>query len=315
MDDKAGPKKTVKKGNLAILDIKRPYEIPFYLFSNLKWNLHFHHTFFWNLLYGLIPSKRFCNITERFGHRHIAKYCEIKVIFSNIVKQASLVLGQVHWLFTVPAYSVWFGDLIQPFHWQEEVKFTGFLWLKKFQDFDESLIKKCQPFKDFTVVNLNKFISMQTQHLNLISVLYCQICILATQIAMHNLFLVTYLFFFYDDFYFFGNRFQDNAWSDPNDCSRTRQPFVLSNPYNFSLDIRIPGVIPTEVRVLCLFCDLYVSSHFPPASSPVSFHHSFEKCYKSEHVRSWRGGEERRPAAQCVLFYFTFIELKASKVP
>ncbi|KAF4107891.1 hypothetical protein G5714_010650 [Onychostoma macrolepis] len=41
-------------------------------------------------------------------------------------------------------------------------------------------------------------------------------------------------------------RFQDNAWSDPNDCSRTRQPFVLSNPYNFSLDIRIPGVIPTE---------------------------------------------------------------------
>lgn len=41
-------------------------------------------------------------------------------------------------------------------------------------------------------------------------------------------------------------RFQDNAWSDPNDCSRTRQPFVLSNPSNFSLDIRIPGVIPTE---------------------------------------------------------------------
>ncbi|XP_042588054.1 peptidyl-glycine alpha-amidating monooxygenase B-like [Cyprinus carpio] len=41
-------------------------------------------------------------------------------------------------------------------------------------------------------------------------------------------------------------RFQDNAWSDPNDCSRARQPFVLSNPYNFSLDIRIPGVIPTE---------------------------------------------------------------------
>ncbi|XP_052423178.1 peptidyl-glycine alpha-amidating monooxygenase B isoform X1 [Carassius gibelio] len=41
-------------------------------------------------------------------------------------------------------------------------------------------------------------------------------------------------------------RFQADAWSDPNDCSRTRQPFVLSNPYNFSLDIRIPGVIPTE---------------------------------------------------------------------
>ncbi|XP_016100055.1 peptidyl-glycine alpha-amidating monooxygenase B-like [Sinocyclocheilus grahami] len=45
---------------------------------------------------------------------------------------------------------------------------------------------------------------------------------------------------------FRSKRFQDRAWSDPNDCSRTRQPFVLSNPYNFSLDIRIPGVIPTE---------------------------------------------------------------------
>lgn len=79
---------------------------------------------------------------------------------------------------------------------------------------------------------------------------------------------------------FFGNRFQDNAWSDPNDCSRAKQPFVLSNPYNFSLDIRIPGVIPTEVRVMSFlwFVSFFT---FPPSSSPFSFHHSFEKCYKS----------------------------------
>uniref|UniRef100_A0A671NWS2 Peptidyl-glycine alpha-amidating monooxygenase B-like n=1 Tax=Sinocyclocheilus anshuiensis TaxID=1608454 RepID=A0A671NWS2_9TELE len=87
-------------------------------------------------------------------------------------------------------------------------------------------------------------VNLSECRLNLILVLYCQICILATQIAT--------LFFLVTAF-FFGNRFQDNAWSDPNDCSRTRHPFVLSNPYNFSLDIRIPGVIPTEVRVILDF--------------------------------------------------------------
>ncbi|MCI4388374.1 hypothetical protein PGIGA_G00085140 [Pangasianodon gigas] len=40
-------------------------------------------------------------------------------------------------------------------------------------------------------------------------------------------------------------RFEEMMWSEPNDCSQARQPFVLSNPYNFSLDIRMPGVIPT----------------------------------------------------------------------
>ncbi|XP_017345196.1 peptidyl-glycine alpha-amidating monooxygenase isoform X2 [Ictalurus punctatus] len=40
-------------------------------------------------------------------------------------------------------------------------------------------------------------------------------------------------------------RFEETMWSELNDCSQARQPFVLSNPYNFSLGIRMPGVIPT----------------------------------------------------------------------
>ncbi|XP_053500533.1 peptidyl-glycine alpha-amidating monooxygenase B [Ictalurus furcatus] len=40
-------------------------------------------------------------------------------------------------------------------------------------------------------------------------------------------------------------RFEETMWSELNDCSQARQPFVLSNPYNFSLEIRMPGVIPT----------------------------------------------------------------------
>lgn len=45
-------------------------------------------------------------------------------------------------------------------------------------------------------------------------------------------------------------RFEETMWSELNDCSQARQPFVLSNPYNFSLEIRMPGVIPTVVRKL-----------------------------------------------------------------
>ncbi|KAI5100013.1 peptidyl-glycine alpha-amidating monooxygenase isoform X3 [Silurus meridionalis] len=39
-------------------------------------------------------------------------------------------------------------------------------------------------------------------------------------------------------------RFEETPWSEPNDCSQARKPFVLTNPYNFSLDIRMPGVTP-----------------------------------------------------------------------
>uniref|UniRef100_A0A671NWP4 Peptidyl-glycine alpha-amidating monooxygenase B-like n=1 Tax=Sinocyclocheilus anshuiensis TaxID=1608454 RepID=A0A671NWP4_9TELE len=122
-------------------------------------------------------------------------------------------------------------------------------------------------------------VNLSECRLNLILVLYCQICILATQIAT--------LFFLVTAF-FFGNRFQDNAWSDPNDCSRTRHPFVLSNPYNFSLDIRIPGVIPTEVRVICLFLD------FVPHATMDTAHHMILYGCKTPYATQgyWDCGKE-----------------------
>ncbi|XP_051764680.1 peptidylglycine alpha-amidating monooxygenase isoform X4 [Ctenopharyngodon idella] len=80
-------------------------------------------------------------------------------------------------------------------------------------------------------------------------------------------------------------RFQENAWSDPNDCSRTRQPFVLSNPYNFSLDIRIPGVIPTESdSYYCMAVpvptsrEAYIVDFVPHASMDTAHHMILYGC-------------------------------------
>ncbi|XP_067290139.1 peptidyl-glycine alpha-amidating monooxygenase B isoform X2 [Pseudorasbora parva] len=80
-------------------------------------------------------------------------------------------------------------------------------------------------------------------------------------------------------------RFQENAWLDPNDCSRTRQPFVLSNPYNFSLDIRIPGVIPTESdSYYCMAVpvptsrDAYIVDFVPHASMDTAHHMILYGC-------------------------------------
>lgn len=80
-------------------------------------------------------------------------------------------------------------------------------------------------------------------------------------------------------------RFQENAWLDPNDCSRTRQPFVLSNPYNFSLDIRIPGVIPTESdSYYCMAVpvptsqEAYIVDFVPHASMDTAHHMILYGC-------------------------------------
>ncbi|XP_016318002.1 peptidyl-glycine alpha-amidating monooxygenase-like isoform X2 [Sinocyclocheilus anshuiensis] len=84
---------------------------------------------------------------------------------------------------------------------------------------------------------------------------------------------------------FRSKRFQDRAWSDPNDCSRTRQPFVLSNPYNFSLDIRIPGVIPTESdSYYCMAVpvptswEAYIVDFVPHASMDTAHHMILYGC-------------------------------------
>uniref|UniRef100_A0A673GQ55 Peptidyl-glycine alpha-amidating monooxygenase B-like n=1 Tax=Sinocyclocheilus rhinocerous TaxID=307959 RepID=A0A673GQ55_9TELE len=89
----------------------------------------------------------------------------------------------------------------------------------------------------------------------------------------------------------------------PNDCSRTRQPFVLSNPYNFSLDIRIPGVIPTEMlsslsyHLLTKITDfntIIFSVDFVPHASMDTAHHMILYGCKTPYATQgyWDCGKE-----------------------
>ena len=45
-------------------------------------------------------------------------------------------------------------------------------------------------------------------------------------------------------------RSRESLLSDPSDCaSRPKQPQVITNPHNFSVDIQMPGVVPTGVSL------------------------------------------------------------------
>lgn len=74
-------------------------------------------------------------------------------------------------------------------------------------------------------------------------------------------------------------RFEETSWSDPNDCSQTRKPFFLSNPYNFSLDLRMPGVTPTASdSYFCMAVPVPTSAEafivdFVPHASMNTAHH------------------------------------------
>ncbi|XP_053195400.1 peptidyl-glycine alpha-amidating monooxygenase isoform X3 [Scomber japonicus] len=58
-------------------------------------------------------------------------------------------------------------------------------------------------------------------------------------------------------------RSQENVWSDPSDCvSKTRQ--VFTNSHNFSVDIRMPGVVPSG-------SDTYLCMAFPVPTSRDAF--------------------------------------------
>ncbi|XP_026797551.2 peptidyl-glycine alpha-amidating monooxygenase B isoform X2 [Pangasianodon hypophthalmus] len=79
-------------------------------------------------------------------------------------------------------------------------------------------------------------------------------------------------------------RFEE-TWSEPNDCSQARQPFVLSNPYNFSLDIRMPGVIPTvSDSYYCMAIPVptpresYIVDFVPHASMDTAHHMLLYGC-------------------------------------
>ncbi|KAM7369456.1 hypothetical protein PAMP_013723 [Pampus punctatissimus] len=60
-------------------------------------------------------------------------------------------------------------------------------------------------------------------------------------------------------------RSQEDVWSDPSNCAlRTKQPQVFTNSHNFSVDIQMPGVVPTG-------SDTYLCVAFPVPTSHDAF--------------------------------------------
>lgn len=108
-------------------------------------------------------------------------------------------------------------------------------------------------------------------------VLCCSILVLALFLQCHSHSIQNHMYRF--------KRFQENSFTDPNDCSRTRQPFVMSSPYNFSLDIRLPGVVPTESdSYYCMAVpvptsrEAYIVDFVPHASMDTAHHMILYGC-------------------------------------
>uniref|UniRef100_A0AAY5EK14 Peptidylglycine alpha-amidating monooxygenase n=1 Tax=Electrophorus electricus TaxID=8005 RepID=A0AAY5EK14_ELEEL len=80
-------------------------------------------------------------------------------------------------------------------------------------------------------------------------------------------------------------RYQETPWSDPNDCTQPRQPLIMSNPFNFSVDIRMPGVLPTSSdSYYCVAVpvptsrEAYIVDFVPHASMDTAHHMLLYGC-------------------------------------
>ncbi|KAM4615270.1 peptidyl-glycine alpha-amidating monooxygenase B isoform 1-T3 [Polymixia lowei] len=81
-------------------------------------------------------------------------------------------------------------------------------------------------------------------------------------------------------------RYQASDWSDPSDCAaRTKQPVVVTNTHNITLDIRMPGVIPAgSDNYLCMAVpvplnrDSYIVDFVPHASMDTAHHMLLYGC-------------------------------------
>ncbi|XP_034457594.1 peptidyl-glycine alpha-amidating monooxygenase isoform X2 [Hippoglossus hippoglossus] len=80
--------------------------------------------------------------------------------------------------------------------------------------------------------------------------------------------------------WYWSKRSQESISLDPSDCaSRTKQQPAITNPHNFSVDIRMPGVIPTAPDTyLCMAFpvptsrDAYIVDFIPHASMDTVHH-------------------------------------------
>ncbi|XP_062409751.1 peptidyl-glycine alpha-amidating monooxygenase B isoform X2 [Sardina pilchardus] len=96
-------------------------------------------------------------------------------------------------------------------------------------------------------------------------------------------------------------RYQEAPWSDPNDCSRIRQPVIQSNPHNLTLDIRMPGVIPSASDTyLCMAVpvptqrDAYIVDFVPHATMDTAHHMLLYGCRTPASTKGyWDCGTEQ----------------------
>ncbi|KAI1905165.1 hypothetical protein AGOR_G00013330 [Albula goreensis] len=110
-------------------------------------------------------------------------------------------------------------------------------------------------------------------------VLICSVVVLALICQSHSLGVRNPLYRF--------KRYQESAWSDPNECSKARPPMILTNPNNFTLDIRMPAVVPTvSESYLCVAApvptarDLYIVDFVPHATMETAHHMLLYGCRK-----------------------------------
>ncbi|XP_023652166.2 peptidyl-glycine alpha-amidating monooxygenase B isoform X4 [Paramormyrops kingsleyae] len=98
-------------------------------------------------------------------------------------------------------------------------------------------------------------------------------------------------------------RYQENERAGVNDCPRTWQPVTQPNAYNYSMDIRMPGVIPAVSEAyLCVAVQVpreresYIVDFVPHASMDTTHHMLLYGCSAPSSTDSyWDCGTEQGP--------------------
>nr|XP_023652166.1 peptidyl-glycine alpha-amidating monooxygenase isoform X3 [Paramormyrops kingsleyae] len=98
-------------------------------------------------------------------------------------------------------------------------------------------------------------------------------------------------------------RYQENERAGVNDCPRTWQPVTQPNAYNYSMDIRMPGVIPAVSEAyLCVAVQVpreresYIVDFVPHASMDTTHHMLLYGCSAPSSSDSyWDCGTEQGP--------------------
>ncbi|XP_028827529.1 peptidyl-glycine alpha-amidating monooxygenase isoform X2 [Denticeps clupeoides] len=119
-------------------------------------------------------------------------------------------------------------------------------------------------------------------------------------------------------------RYQETAWSDPNDCSRQRQPVIQTSSHNLSLDIRMPGVIPAASdSYLCVAVPMpvqreaYIVDFVPHASMDTAHHMLLYGCRTPVSTKGYWdcGGEQGTCADEAKIMYAWARNAPPTKLP